>query len=48
MLTICMEFSGGIFRTNRKEQYIFSSKNRTTYNAVPFVKNDPVEFSRLG
>ena len=30
------------------EQYISFGENRSKYNAVPFVKNDPVELSRLG
>ena len=33
-----MEFSGGFLGTN----------NGSKYNAVPFVKNDPVELGRLG
>ena len=30
------------------EQFISSGKNGSKYDAVPFVKNDPVELSRLG
>ena len=32
----------------KMEQFIYSSKNRSRYDAVPFVKNAPVELSRLG
>ena len=37
-----MGFSG------QMEQYISSGKNGSKYDAVPFVKNDPVELGRLG
>ena len=30
------------------EQFISSGKNGSKYDAVPFVKNDPVELGRLG
>ena len=30
------------------EQFISSGKNRSKYDAVPFVKNNPVELGRLG
>ena len=30
------------------ERFISSGKNRSKYDAVPFVKNDPVELGRLG
>ena len=30
------------------EQFISSGKNRSKYDAIPFVKNDTVELSRLG
>ena len=30
------------------EQFISSVKNGSKYDAVPFVKNDPVELGRLG
>ena len=30
------------------EQFISSGKNGSKYDAVPFVRNEPVELSRLG
>ena len=30
------------------EQFISSVKNGSKYDAVPFVKNNPIELSRLG
>ena len=45
-LTICMEFSGGIFGTNGT--VYFFGKNGSKYDAVPFVKNDLIELCRLG
>ena len=40
----------GIFRWEfwDKWKFIYSGKNGSKYDAVPFVKNDPVELSRLG
>ena len=40
----------GIFRWEfwDKWKFIYSGKNGLKYDAVPFVKNDPVELGRLG
>ena len=47
--TICMEFPGGIFGTIMEQTYISCGKTGSkNSNAVPFVKIDPVELSRLG
>ena len=45
-LTICMEFLSGFL--GQMERFISSVKNGSKYDAVPFVKNDPVELGRLG
>ena len=45
-LPFAWNFQVGFLR--QMEQFISSGKNGSKYYAVPFVKNDPVELSRLG
>ena len=45
-LPFAWNFRVGYF--GQREQFISSGKNGSKYDAVPFVKNDPVELGRLG
>ena len=45
-LTFAWNFRVGFL--GQMEQFISSVKNGSKYDAVPFVKNDPIELGRLG